>query len=190
MQQSSVNIDRAALVALAAIIVGWFLMATLVVDFGLWQERIRFYEVWSVIQDPGGRLSGVGRAHALTTLGFALVCAVAVMAPAISIVRKRKELRFTYLIPLLVMVISGGVLYAKSTAAIHTDANVHSASALFARMAQVAVSRIGDTVAARLSIGLGAYVALLGSCLLAVRALTSLRSAAARAVAAESGSGN
>jgi hypothetical protein len=184
MQQSNVNVDRAALVALAAIIVGWFLMATLVVDFGLWQQSIRFYDVWSVIQDPAARLSGVGRAHALTTLGFALLCAAAVAAPAISVVRGRKELRLSYYIPFLVMAISGAVLYAKSsTTYIHADANAHSASALFARMAQVAVTRVGDTLAARLSIGLGAYVALFGSCVLAVRGWMSLRNAAIRPVA-------
>src|ERR1700730_1976757 len=111
MRQSDMNVDRAALIALAAIAVGWFLMATLVVDFGLWQDRIRFYDVWAVIQDPGGRLSGIARAHTLTTLGCGLVCAAAILAPALSIFYKRRDAWLTYLVPFVVMAISCAVLY-------------------------------------------------------------------------------
>jgi hypothetical protein len=171
MRRSDVKVDYVALIALGAIVVGWFLMATLVVDFGLWQENIRFYDVWAVIQDPGGRLSSVNRSHPLTTCAFGLVCAVAVLAPAITIL-KRKEAWLTYLIPFVVMAISCAVLYAKSsTSYIHADANSHSAAAFFARVAQAAVTREGDTVAARISIGYGAYIAILCSFFLALRGL-------------------
>jgi hypothetical protein len=172
MRQSDMKVDRAALIALAAIAVGWFLMATLVVDFGLWQDRIRFYDVWAVIQDPGGRLSGITRAHRLTTLGFGLVCAAAILAPAVSIFYKRKVAWLTYLVPFVVMAISCAVLYARSsTSYIHTDSSGHSAGAFFARLAQAAVTRVGDTVATRISIGAGAYVAMLCSFFLALRGL-------------------
>jgi hypothetical protein len=176
MRQSDMNVDRAALIALLATAVGWFLMATLVVDFGLWQDRIRFYDVWAVIQDPGGRLSGIKRTHILTTIGFGLVCAAAILAPAVSILGKRKDAWLTYLIPFVVMAISCAVLYARSsTSYIHTDASTHSAGAFFARIAQAAVTRIGDTVATRISIGAGAYVAMLCSFFLALRGLAGFR---------------
>jgi hypothetical protein len=182
------NIDRAALIALAAIVVGWFLMATLVVDFGVWRQSIRFYDVWAVIQDPGGRLSGINRSHALTTLAFGLVCAAAVLAPAISIFYKRKEAWLTYLIPFVVMAISCAVLYARSsTSYIRSDANAHSASAFFAHIAQTAVARVGDTVATRISIGAGAYVAMLCSFFLALRGLRGFREAAPRADTCDGG---
>jgi hypothetical protein len=175
MRRSDVTIDHAALVALGATAVGWFLMATLVVDFGMWRESIRFYDVWAVIQDPGGRLSGVNRSHPWTTLAFGLVCAAAIFAPAISILYRRADARVTYLIPFVVMAISCAVLYAKSsTAYIHADADTHSASAFFARIAQAAVTRAGDTVATRISIGAGAYVALLCSAYVALCGLKRL----------------
>jgi hypothetical protein len=175
------HVDRAALIALGAIVVGWFLMATLVVDFGLWRQSIRFYDVWAVIQDPGGRLSGINRSHPLTKLGFGLVCTAAVLAPAISIFYKRKEAWLAYLIPFVVMAISGAVLYARSSTSYSgSDADAHSASAFFARIAQTAVTRVGDTVATRISIGAGAYVAMLCSIYLALRGLRGYRAAASR----------
>jgi hypothetical protein len=186
--QRDVNIDRVALAALGAIGVGWFLMTTLVVNFGLWQESIRFYDVWAVIQDPGGRLSGINRAHALTTLGFGLVCAAAILAPAISIFYQRKDAWLTYLVPFVVMAISCAVLYTKSsTSYFPTDRDSNSASAFLARIAQAAITRAGDTVASRISIGAGAYVAMFCSCFLALRGLSRLRVAATRADPVESG---
>jgi uncharacterized protein (DUF983 family) len=176
MRRSDVPIDHAALVALGAIVIGWFLMATLVVDFGLWQQSIRFYDVWAVIQDPSGRLSGVDRPHALTTLGFGIVCVAAVLAPAAAIFYQRKDAWLTYLIPFVVMTISCAVLYNKSSGSyIHTDADAYSASAYLARMAQAVVTRTQGAVATRISIGAGAYVAMLGSCYLALRGFSRFR---------------
>jgi hypothetical protein len=181
MRQAGAKVDRAALIALAATAVGWFFMATLVVDFKWWQDSIRFYDLWAVIQDPGGRLSGIRRVHALTTAGFGLVCAAAILAPALSILYKRKDVWPTYLIPFVVMAISCAVLYARSsTNYIHVDANTHPAGAVFARIAQAAVTRAGNTVATRISIGAGAYVATLCSVFLALRGLGRFRQASRR----------
>jgi hypothetical protein len=185
--QRDVNIDHAALAALGAIAVGWFLMTTLVVNFGLWQESVRFYDVWAVIQDPGGRLSGINRSHPLTTLGFGLVCAAAILMPAISVLHKRNDAWLTYFLPFVVMTITCAVLYAKSsTTYFPADSDQHSLSAFVARIAQSAVTRAGDTVASRISIGAGAYVAALCSCFLAVRGLRKL---AKRPGAGASGAG-
>src|ERR1700685_3206691 len=111
MRQFDENIDQVALAALGAIGVAWFLMTTLVVNFGLWQQGIRFYDIWSVIQDPAGRLSGINNSHALAAFEFGLVCAAPVAAPAISIFYKRKDAWLTYLLPFIVMAVSGVVLY-------------------------------------------------------------------------------
>jgi hypothetical protein len=171
-----VNIDHAALAALAAIGVGWFLMTTLVVNFGLWQESVRFYDVWAVIQDPGGRLTGINRSHPLTTFGFGVLCAAAILVPAISALRNRSDARLTYLAPFALMIITCAVLYAKSsTSYFPADSDPHSLSSFVARIAQGAVTRVGDTLASRLSIGAGAYVALACSCLLAGRGLQMFR---------------
>jgi hypothetical protein len=184
MRQFDENIDHAALAALGAIGVGWFLMTTFVVDFGLWQQGIRFYDVWAIIQDPAGRLSGINSSHALATFGFGLVCAAAIGVPAISIFYKRKDAGLAYLLPFIVMTVSCAVLYAKSsTSYFPADAGGHSVSALFARIAQGVAARAGDTVASRISIGAGAYVAMLCSFLLALRGVGMLRATARRAAA-------
>jgi hypothetical protein len=173
--QRDVNIDHVALATLAVIGVGWFFMTTLVVDFGLWQESVPFYDVWAVIQDPGGRLSGINRSHPLTTLGFGLVCAAAIFVPALAVLRKRSNTWLTYFLPFTVMTITCAVLYTKSsTTYFSADTEQHSLRAFVAHIAQSAVARAGDTVASRISIGAGAYVAALCSCFLVVRGLRML----------------
>jgi hypothetical protein len=153
-------------------------MATLVVNFGPWQQSIHFYDVWAVIQDPGGRLSGVNRSHALATLAFGILCAAAVFAPAISIIYKRKDAAFTYLIPFVVMTVSGLTLYVRSSSSyVPAESGTHSLSAFVAHIAQSAANRASDTVASHISIGAGAYVAMLCSCFLALRGLSALRTA-------------
>ena len=182
--------DHAALAAVGAIAVGWFLMSTLVVSFGPWRQSIHFYDVWAVIQDPGGRLSGANRSHALATFGFGILCAAAVFAPAISIIYKRKNTGITYLIPFVVMTISGLTLYTKSSSTYFpSDSDIHSLSAFVAHIAQTAVNRASDTVASHISIGAGAYVAMLSSCFLAVRGLSALRAAKHAGVVANGSDG-
>lgn len=181
MRRSKRAVDKAALVAVGVILVGWFLLATLTVDFGLWQQGVRFYDVWAVIADPAGRLSGINRSHGLATIAFALVCAAAILAPARSAFYQRKDAGLTYLIPLVVMVISCAVLYAKTcTYSMQTQVRPDSASAWLAQIAQAAVGRAGGAVATRISIGAGAYLAMLGSCFLALRGVRRLRAAVPR----------
>jgi hypothetical protein len=176
MRRADINIDRAALAAVGAIGVAWFLMATLVVNFGPWRQSIHFYDVWAVIQDPGGRLSGVNGSHAFTTLGFGVLCAAAVFAPAISIIYKRRDAGWTFLLPFVLMTVSGLTLYVKTSGSYFpSDSDSHSLSAFMAHIAQSAVNRASDTVASHISIGAGAYVAMLCSCFLALRSLSAWR---------------
>ena len=182
MRRTDATLDSAALIALAAIALGWFAMSTLVVDFGVWQRAIRFYELWAVIQDPAGALSGARNAHTLTTLAFGVVCAAAVIVPLVCVRNRQPVALLTYLIPFIVMAVSGAVLYAQgSMNTVVADGNAHTASAFVARMAQAAIGRASAAVATRVSVGAGAYLALLGSCFLLLRGLISYRSAATSA---------
>jgi hypothetical protein len=179
--------DHAALAALGAIAVAWFLMATLVVNFGPWRQSIHFYDVWAVIQDPGGRLSGVNRSQALVTLGFGILCAAAVFAPAISIIYKRRDAGWAYLVPFVLMSVSGLTLYTKTSGSYFpTDSDSHSLRAFVAHIANSAANHASDTVASHISIGAGAYVGLLCSLFLALRGLTALRAARRAAPVASS----
>ncbi len=179
MQRPAENFDHAALIALAAIALGWFLMSTLVVDFGLWQKSIRFYQVWAVIEDPAAELSGVNGARRSATLVFALVCAAALLAPVLCMQSRQPAALLTYLIPFVVMAVSGAVLYAQgSMNTVVAVSGAHSASAYIARIAQAAVGRASVAVATRVSVGTGTYLALLGSCFLVLRGLMRYRSAA------------
>jgi hypothetical protein len=187
MRRTQTKIDQAALIAIGIIVVGWFLMTTFVVNFGLWQENIRFYDLLSVVRDPAGRFSSIDRSHPYLTLGFGLICAVAVLAPLAPLFYKTRAAWLTYLIPLALMAVGGAVLYAKTSGShFHTADGVPAVSAYLARIAGRAADRMADIVATRISIGAGAYISFLASCWLALHGLRRFRAAAAAAV----GNGN
>ena len=178
MRRTQTKIDQAAFVALSLIAVGWFLMTTLVVNFGLRQENIHFYDLLVVIRDPAGRLSGIDRAHPYLTLGCALVCAVAVVVPVTPMLYKTRAAWLTYLIPLALMVVAGAILYARTSSSyFHVDDGAPAVSAYLARLAARVATRAADMVATRISIGAGAYVALLASCWLGLRGVRRFRAA-------------
>jgi hypothetical protein len=178
MRRPEVNIDHAALVAMGVIAVSWFLIATLVVNFGLWQQSIRLYDVWVVIHEPAGRLNGLNRSDAFTTLGFGLVGAAAALAPLTPMFYRRKLAWLTDLVPCTLMAVSFAVLYTRtSTSSLHTDSNAHSVSAYLAHIAQGAATRASGLAATLISIGAGAYIAALGSCYLAIRGVSRFRAA-------------
>jgi hypothetical protein len=129
-------------------------------------------------------LSGVNGAHTLVTLVFGVVCAGAVLAPIGAMRYRHPAALLTYLIPFVVMAVSGAVLYAQgSMNAVIVDSGSHSASAYVARIAQAAIGRASNAVATRVSVGAGAYLALLGSCSLVLRGLIKYRSAATSKIA-------
>ena len=179
MRRPAEDLDHPALIALGAIALGWFFMSSLVVDFGLWQKSIRFYQVWALIQDPAGQLSGVNGARTLTAIVFGIVCAAALLAPLICMRSRRPASLLTYLLPFVVMAVSGAVLYEQGAMnTVVADSGAHSASAYIARITQAAIGRASSAVASRVSVGAGAYLALLGSCFLVLRGLTKYRSLA------------
>ena len=176
MQLRTHNADRAALIALAAIALGWFFMPALVVNFGLWQNGIRFYQLWAVIADPAHELSGVNRTHALMSLLFAVICLASLLAPLAHAGYRRPALRWSYLLPFIVMAVTGAVLYAQGSMRGDVgEASRRSPSAFVAHIAQLAVGKASDAVATRISAGAGAYLALLGSCFLLLRGLMQYR---------------
>jgi hypothetical protein len=180
MRRTQTKIDQAAVLAMVLIAVGWFLMNTLVVNFGLWQEGIHFYDLLAVIRDPAGRLSSMDHSQPYLTVGFALVCIVALLVPTAPMIYKTRAAWFVYLIPLALMVACGAVLYARtSTSYFHPDDNAPAVSAYLARIAARVAKKASDMVATRISIGAGAYVALLGSCWLGLHGLRRFRAAAA-----------
>lgn len=165
-------------------------MATLVVNFGPWRQSIHFYDVWAVIQDPGGRLSGVNRSQALATVGFGILCAAALFAPAISIIYKRKDAGWAYLIPFVLMSVSALMLYTKTSGSYFpSDSDSHSLRAFVAHIANSAANHVSDTVASHIAISAGAYVGMLGSCFLALRGVGVLRAARRGAAVAAGAAG-
>jgi hypothetical protein len=188
MRRTQTKIDQTAVAAMLLIGVGWFLMTTLVVNFGLWQEGVHFYDLLAVIRDPAGRLSTMDRSHPYLTLGFGLVCSLAVLAPVLPMIYKTRAAWLTYLIPLTLMVATGAILYARTSSSyVHVDDSAPAVSAYLARIAARVAKNASDMVATRISIGTGAYLALLASCWLGLRGLRRFREAAVVAASGDSG---
>lgn len=178
MRQPKATVDPGTLIAMGGLLLGWFAMATLVMDFGLLQQSVRFYDLLAVINDPAGKLSGFNSSQPVATLGFGLLCVVAVVAPIVPLFWKRRVATLTYLIPLILMAASFALLYAKtSTSHVPADDTAHTVSAYLARAAAKAATRAGDYAATRISIGAGTYVAFISSCYLAVRGVSKFRAA-------------
>jgi hypothetical protein len=179
MQRSQIKFGYATLGAWAAIVIGWFLMPTLIVHLGPWQQSIRFYDLLAVINDPGGRLTGINRPHPLMTFGFALACCAALLAPAAPLFRKQRGAWLGCAAPLILMVSTCATLYAKTTASyLQADDGAASVSALLAHAAQGAVDRISAVVATHVTVGAGGYLAFLACAVLAVSGARRFRAAA------------
>ncbi|HEY5102770.1 MAG TPA: hypothetical protein VII70_08300 [Steroidobacteraceae bacterium] len=154
-------------------------MATLVVHLGPWQQSIRFYDLLAVINDPGGRLTGINRPHPLMTFGFSLLCCAALLAPAAPLFSKKRGAWLGCLAPLILMASTCATLYAK-TSANYLQANERATTVrgLLAHVAQSAVGRIADVVATHISVGAGGCLAFLACVFLALSGARRFRAAA------------
>ncbi|HEY4971693.1 MAG TPA: hypothetical protein VII35_17490 [Steroidobacteraceae bacterium] len=155
--------------AWAAVVVGWFLMATLVVHFGSWQQSIRFYDLLAVINDPGRRLTGINRPHPLLTFVFSMVCCGALLAPAAPLFMKQRGAWLGCLAPFILMALTCATLYAKTSMSYSpAEEGATSVSAFLSHAAQGAVGRISQVVATHISVGAGGYLAFLACAYLAL----------------------
>jgi hypothetical protein len=183
MPRSQLELGHATLGAWAAIAVAWSLMPTLVVHLGPWQQSIRFYDLLAVINDPGGRLTGINRPQPLLTFGFSLACCAALLAPAAPLFSKQRGAWLGLFAPLILMTSTCATLYAKTSASYgQADDGAATVSALFAHAAQGAFGRISEVVATHISVGAGGYLAFLACAYLAFSGVRKFR-AASRAAA-------
>jgi len=169
-------IDAPALVAIACLVVSWFQFDTLVTDLGRVEISFRFYHFGVLNSHPGLLFTGIGDGHGFATVGFALVCVAAALAPLAPLLRNSRGAWLAGVVPLLLIALFGGLLYLKiSTDYFSTQAQEGSLGTQIVDLANSVTNRLLGQAAKRVHIAIGGYLGLVASAYLAVR---SLRAAA------------
>ncbi len=170
-------VDVVAVTATVVIVIGWFAMNTLVTELAGIHQRFHFYNMWSVLQNPARLLTGLSDGDTARGFAFGVVCIAAALSVLVPYRLKQRSAWLAYLIPLALMILCGTLLYAKTSGDYISDSGTHGAigSALVAFANRVA-NRMSESVAEHISIGLGAYVSLLASAVLAARGIVRYRS--------------
>jgi len=162
------TIDVPMLLALAAILIGWFLLDTLSMSYGVVRLDFHFYQFAAIIAQPTRLLRGIDAATDLWTVPFTLLCLVSLAAALLPGRLRLPGSRFGYLAPLLLMLVCGGILYYETSrdsfAAAVTGNQVTDA---LLNLGNMMVRRAGTLVAKRISAGAGMWVSSAGALYLA-----------------------
>jgi hypothetical protein len=167
--------ETASKIAIVCIFLSWFFLDTLVVTLGSLQHGVRFFDMSAVIADPSRMFFGFsGWAH---RGGFGLLCLACLGAPILPHLRQRRALWLAYLAPLVLMGICAALLLWR-TSGRFVAAPIDSAgiAGTVARLADDLVHHISTRVNRHVSIGVGGYLGLMASLVLALRGARMFRS--------------
>jgi hypothetical protein len=170
------QIELASKIAIVCVFFGWFLVQTLAVTLGSLQHGVRFFDISAVIADPSRMFFGLqGSVHRVFFIPLCIVCLVAPLLPHIS---RARVLWLSYIAPLALMLICGVLLFWRTSGEfIAAPSNASRAAGNIIQFANDLVHHGGDLVARHVSIGIGGYLALAASVVLALRGVRRFRSA-------------
>jgi hypothetical protein len=153
---------------------GWFFMNTLVASLGSLQHGVRFFDMSAIIGDPTRLFFGVDAPFHRTFFG--LLCLACLLAPLAPHLQKKKSLWLCYALPLALMLVCGVLLYVRTSGDFFADpGEPNSMTGSLMHFANDLVRRGSDMVSRHISVGLGAYIALLGSSVLASQGIRRFR---------------
>jgi hypothetical protein len=172
--QAAGQMDLSSKIAIAGVFFGWFLVDTLVVTLGSLQHGVRFFDMSAVIADPSRMF--FGSQGSLHRMFFIPLCVICLFAPLLPHVRRIRLLWLSYAAPLALMVTCGALLFSRTSGEfIAAPSNAGRVGANLIQFANDLVHRGGDLVARHVSIGVGGYLALAASIVLAVQGVHRLR---------------
>jgi hypothetical protein len=168
------QIDLASKIAIVCVFFGWFLVDTLVVTLGSLQHGVRFFDMSAVIADPSRMIFGMhGSLHRTFFIPLCIGC---IFAPLLPHFRRIAVLRLCYAAPLALMVICGVLLFWRTSGEfIVAPSNAGRVGGNLVQFANDLVHHGGDLVARHVAIGVGGYLALAASIVLALRGVRGLR---------------
>jgi hypothetical protein len=172
--QAAGQIELSSKIAIACVFFGWFLVDTLVVTIGSLQHGVRFFDMSAVIADPSRMFFGLqGSVHRMF---FILLCVLCLLAPLLPHVRRIRVLWLSYAVPLVLMLTCGALLFSRTSGEfIAAPSNAGRVGGNLIQFANDLVHRGGDLVARHVSIGVGGYLALAASIVLALQGVRRLR---------------
>ncbi|MDP9009388.1 MAG: hypothetical protein M3N91_11915 [Pseudomonadota bacterium] len=178
LTRAAAQLETASKFALLGIFFGWFLVDTLVVTIGSLQHGVRFVDMSAVIADPTRLFFGIqGSSHRIF---FSVICILCLLAPVLPHLRRKRANWLAYLAPLALMVICGALLYSRTSSELFAaPSGVSSAGNSLIRFANDLVRQGTGLVARHVSVGVGGYLALVASLVLALRGVRHFRNAPA-----------
>jgi len=163
-------LDALSKFAIISVFFAWFFIDTLEVRLGSIKHGVRFFDAAAVIADPTRMFFSID-----TTFGvvvFALVCFLCLMGPLAPHIWRNRFAWLAYLLPLLLIIVCGLMLYSKTSGEIlATPSDVNGLSGSVTSLANKILQRGSDLVARHVAVGAGGYVALLGSLVLGYQGL-------------------
>lgn len=168
------KIDGATGISVAGLLLGWFVLNTLVASFGPIQHVAHFYDLPLILRDPKRLLTGVEDVGTVSKLVFAAVCVAVGLAPLLARLGNVRAPQLLSAAPFLLILVCGIVLYVRSsTAHIEAPETMGRIGGLIARWANGAMTWSGDVVARHITIGPGGYLSFVASAYLAVRGVVT-----------------
>jgi hypothetical protein len=176
---SSPRLDWTVLLPAVCVACGWFLMASLITDFGFMQLQFRFYNVLTLLHSPGSIATGASGGQAtFEAFVFGVICAAAVLAALAPVISRRKVAWLGCVAPFALMALCGAILYhAISRDFIADDGSYGDTGSRLIHFANALVGKVGNVVARRIHVGAGGYLSLAASTFLAVKGLRGYREA-------------
>jgi hypothetical protein len=176
LSRAAAQLETASKFALLCIFFGWFFADTLVVTLGSLQHGVRFFDMSAVITDPTRLFFGIqGQFHRIM---FGAVCVLCLFTPLLPHMRGGRAKWLAYLAPLILMVICGALLYSRTSSEFFAAAgDAGSPGSNLIRFANNLVRHGSGLVARHVSVGVGGYLALIASLVLALRGARHFRNA-------------
>lgn len=164
-------VDLTRPIGVACILIGWFWLNTLITDLGRLQFNFHFPDLWTLIGNPAALLTGRSDGQTFATSVFSLLCIAAALAPLTALIRDTTATRLASLLPLIFMLLFGGLLYVKvSPDYFTTRARPDSIGGQFVALANSVTGSLVGKISERVTLGFGAYLSAGASLYLAFKA--------------------
>jgi hypothetical protein len=130
----------------------------------------------AIAANPIQLFSGIDHAHSYVSIAFGLLCLIAVFAPLAPLIWSARAARLATAIPFALMLICAVLIAARSPGDFfHAPPQATSLGGDLIRFANDVIGRGATVVTKRISVGTGAYLALIGSAFLAIQGLRCYR---------------
>jgi hypothetical protein len=163
---AAAEMELAAKFALICVFFAWFFLDTLVVSVGSVKHGVRFFDAGAVIADPTRMFFAIDTTFSV--LLFTLLCLACVLAPLAPHLWRTRAAWLGYVVPLVLMVVCGLMLYSKTSGEIlATPADANGLTGSVMSFANKILQRGSDLVSRHVAVGAGGYIAIIGSLVLA-----------------------